>query len=139
MILFLAKRKSWVKIRAFSRSTSLKHFPMPRPAKAPTVQSSSARPAPVASRPRKRKYTRKELRERSVAEFAALRPPGGARILTRAEVMADMPPLKPGEQSAHEWLREMMAPIREYNIWCAENGIEVQEEMDPSLMEERDK
>ena len=75
----------------------------------------------------------------SNAEFAALSPPGGARILTFAEVMARTPPLKPGERSAHEVLREMLAPVREYNAWCAKNGIEVQEEMDPSLMEERDK
>ena len=75
----------------------------------------------------------------SNAEFAALSPPGGARILTYAEVMARTKPPEPGEPTGHEWLRDMMAPVREYNIWCAKNGVEVQEEMDPSLMEERDK
>ena len=76
---------------------------------------------------------RGSVRGLSAREFAALSPPGGARILTRAEALALSAPLKPEAQTGHEWLREMTRPIREYNIWCAKNGREVLAEMDPSL------
>ena len=31
-------------------------------------------------------------------------------------------PPAPGEQSGREWLREMMRPMREYNLWLVKNG-----------------
>ena len=62
---------------------------------------------------------------------------GGARILTREEVMASLPPLKPGQRSAHDWMREQFRPLREFNLWLIKNGHpEGLGELDMSLQDE---
>ena len=103
------------------------------------VKSSSLKKiAPVAARSRSRRYSAKELREMSASEYARLAPKSaGTRILTRAEVMARNKPPAPGEPTAHDALSEFMRPIREYNIWAAKNIIGHEEEMDQSLLDER--
>ena len=101
---------------------------MPRVAK-----SAPPKAAPVPTARTRRAQTRKPA--------ARPVPPawpkgGGARILTRAEVMATMERIKPGEVSAHEFFHN--SPLREYNLWLIKNGHEGLGELDVSLREGSD-
>ena len=63
---------------------------------------------------------------------------GGARILTREELMARMrmDPIKPGQVSAHEFFYN--SPLRKYNLWLIKNGHPGLGELDQSLREGSD-
>ena len=62
---------------------------------------------------------------------------GGARILTREELMARIDPIKPGQVSAHDFFHN--SPLRKFNLWLIKNGHpEGLGELDQSLCEGSD-
>ena len=73
---------------------------------------------------------------RKPAKRSAWPKSGGARILTREEVMATMERIKPGQVSAHEFFYN--SPLRKFNLWLIKNGREPLGELDVSLREGSD-
>ena len=78
---------------------------MPRVAKSAPPQA-----APVPTPRTRRAQTRKP----AVRPVSPAWPKGGgARILTREEMMASLPPLPPGAESGRDWMRRAFRPLRE--------------------------
>ena len=100
---------------------------MPRVAKSAPPQAAPA-PTPRTRRAQTRKPAARPVRPKG----------GGARILTRAEMMASLPPLPPGAESGRDWMRRAFRPLREYNLWLIQNGHEGLGELDVSLREGSD-
>ena len=104
---------------------------MPRVAKSAPPQA-----APVPTARTRRAQARKPAVRPAPSVPHSWPKGGGARILTREEVMATMERIKPGEVSAHEFFHN--SPLREYNLWLIQNGHEGLGELDVSLREGSD-
>ena len=98
---------------------------MPKVAKSASPKASP----PLAARSRR-------AQSRKSASRPAWPKGGGARILTREEVMATMERIKPGQVSAHEFFYN--SPLRKFNLWLIKNGHEPLGELDVSLREGSD-